>query len=163
MTPKLARWLVRLYPRDWQERYGEEFEALLQDGSGGFHAVVNVLCAALKVHLVPEATVGVIMDHFPNSVLSLSKKPSAFVPMAMSVTALAVLLGSIAASSGEVRDTDEGAIAHVWQLLMVGQLPILAYFLIRWLPRVPRQTLYVLALQIGAAMAAMAPVYLLGL
>ncbi len=106
---------------------------------------------------------GVIMNHFPNSVLSLSTKPSAFVPMAMSVTALAVLLGSIAASSGVVRDTDEGAVAHIWQLLMVGQLPILAYFLIRWLPRVPRQTLYVLALQIGAALAAMAPVYFLGL
>jgi hypothetical protein len=103
------------------------------------------------------------MSQYPDSVLSLSKKPSAFVPMAMSVTALAVLLGSIAASSGVERDTDEGAIAHIWQLLMVGQVPILAYFVIRWLPRMPRQTLYVLALQIGAALAAMAPVYFLGL
>lgn len=103
------------------------------------------------------------MQQYPNSVLSLSKKPSAFVPIAMSLTALAVLLGSIAASSGVVRDTDEGAIAHIWQLLMAGQLPILAYFAIRWLPRVPRQTLYVLALQIGAALAALAPVYFLGL
>jgi hypothetical protein len=83
--------------------------------------------------------------------------------MAMSLTALAVLLGSIAASSGVDRDTDEGAIAHIWQLLMAGQLPILAYFVIRWLPRVPRQALYVLALQIGAALAALAPVYFLHL
>jgi hypothetical protein len=163
MTPRLARWLVRLYPRDWRERYGEEFEALLQEGSGEFRALVNVLCAALRERVVPEATMGVEMNQYPYSVLSLSKKPSAFVPMAMSVTALAVLLGSIAASSGVVRDTDEGAIAHIWQLLMVGQVPILAYFVIRWLPRVPRQTLYVLALQIGAALAAMAPVYFLGL
>ena len=103
------------------------------------------------------------MHQYPDSVLSLSKKPSAFVPMAMSLTALAVLLGSIAASSGVVRDTDEGAIAHIWQLLMAGQLPILAYFVVRWLPRGPRQTLYVLALQIGVALAALAPVYLLGL
>jgi hypothetical protein len=163
MSPRLARWLVRLYPRDWRERYGEEFEALLQDGSGGVRAFVNVLCAALRERVVAEATMGVAMSEYPYSVLSLSKKPSAFVPMAMSVTALAVLLGSIAASSGVVRDTDEGAIAHIWQLLMVGQVPILAYFVIRWLPRVPRQTLYVLALQIGAALAAMAPVYFLGL
>jgi hypothetical protein len=35
--------------------------------------------------------------------------------------------------------------------------------LIRWLPRVPRRTLFVLAVQIGAALAAMAPVYFLGL
>jgi hypothetical protein len=163
MSPRLARWLVRLYPRDWRERYGEEFEALLQEGTGGVRALVNVLCAALRERVVAEATLGVAMDQYPYSVLSLSKKPSAFVPMAMSLTALAVLLGSIAASSGVTRDTDEGAIAHIWQLLMVGQVPILAYFVIRWLPRVPRQTLYVLALQIGAALAAMAPVYFLGL
>lgn len=102
------------------------------------------------------------MNQYPNSVLSLSKKPSAFVPMAMSLTALAVLLGSMV-TSGVARETDEGAIAHIWQLLMAGQLPILAYFVIRWLPRIPRQTLYVLALQIGMALAALAPVYLLGL
>lgn len=103
------------------------------------------------------------MNHYPASVLSLSRKPSAFVPMVMSVSALALLLGSIAARSGVVRDSDEGAIAHIWQLLMAGQLPLLTYFVFRWLPRVPRQTLYVLALQIGAALAAMAPVYFLGL
>jgi hypothetical protein len=163
VTPRVARWLVRLYPRDWRARYGKEFEALLEDGSDDFRTIVNVLRSALGERVVPAATLGVAMHQYPNSVLSLSKKPSAFVPMAMSLTALAVLLGSIAASSGVVRDTDEGAIAHIWQLLMAGQLPILAYFVIRWLPRAPRQTLYVLALQIGAALAALAPVYLLGL
>jgi hypothetical protein len=43
MTPRFARWLVRLYPR-----YGDELEALLQDGPGGFRALVNVLCRALR-------------------------------------------------------------------------------------------------------------------
>jgi hypothetical protein len=62
-----------------------------------------------------------------------------------------------------VREADEGPTAHIWQLLMAGQLPILAYFLIRWLPRVPRHTLFVFSLQIGTALAAMAPVYFLGL
>ena len=99
---------------------------------------------------------------YPNSVFSLSKKPSAFVPMTMSLTALAVVLGSIS-MFGVIHEADEGANAHIWQLLMVGQLPILAYFVIRWLPRVPRQTLYVLALQVGAALVALAPVYFLGL
>jgi hypothetical protein len=162
MTPRFARWLVRLYPRDWRERYGEEFEALLQDGPGGFRALVNVLCSALRERVVTPITLGVVMNQYPNSILSLSKKPSAFVPMAMSLTALAVVLGSII-MFGVVHEADEGAIAHIWQLLMAGQLPILAYFVIRWLPRVPRQTLYVLALQIGVALAALAPVYLLGL
>lgn len=81
--------------------------------------------------------------------------------MAMSLTALAVALGSITII-GVVHETDEGAIAHIWQLLIAGQLPILTYFLIRWLPRVPRHTLYVLMLQIGAALIAMALVYFFG-
>jgi hypothetical protein len=102
------------------------------------------------------------MHQYPDSVLWLGRKPSAFVPIAMSLAALAVLLGSIS-MSGVVHETDEGAIAHIWQLLMAGQLPILTYFVIKWLPRIPRQALYVLALQIGAALVAMAPVYFLGL
>jgi hypothetical protein len=46
---------------------------------------------------------------------------------------------------------------------MAVQLPILAYFLIKWFPKVPRYAMSVLALQIGAALAAMAPVYFLAL
>jgi hypothetical protein len=64
---------------------------------------------------------------------------------------------------GVVREADEGAVAHIWQLLLAGQVPILACFVITWLPRVPRQALSVLVLQIAAALAAMAPVYFLGL
>ncbi|HEV7610610.1 MAG TPA: hypothetical protein VGO37_01900 [Steroidobacteraceae bacterium] len=103
------------------------------------------------------------MSHPAGSVLSLGKKPSAFVPMLMSVTALALVLGNIVTSSGMVRESDEGATAHIWQLLMAGQLPLLLYFVFRWLPRLPRQALCVLAVQIGAALAAMTPVYFLGL
>jgi hypothetical protein len=102
------------------------------------------------------------MTHYPTSVLSLSRKPSAFVPMAMSLIALIVVLVQVLAF-GVVREADEGPNAHIWQLLIAGQLPILAYFLIRWFPRVPRYTVSVLALQIGAALAAMAPVYFLAL
>jgi hypothetical protein len=162
VRPRLARLLVRLYPRDWRARYGEEFEALLQDSRGGFRALVNVTWSALRERAVTPMPFGVVMTQYPNSILSLSRKPSAFVPMAMSLTALAVALGSII-TFGVVREADEGAVPHIWQLLMAGQLPILAYFVIRWLPRVPRQTLYVLALQIAVALAALAPVYLLGL
>ena len=102
------------------------------------------------------------MNQYPDSIRLLGSKPSAFVPMLMSVAALTLLLGGIAAGV-LVRETDEGAIAHIWQLLMAGQLPLLAYFVIQWLPRVARPALYVLAVQIGAAIAAMAPVYFLGL
>jgi hypothetical protein len=102
------------------------------------------------------------MNQNPGSLLLLSMKPSAFLPIAMSCMALAVVLLHIL-SFGIAREADEGPSAHVWQLLMAGQLPILAYFLMKWLPRLPRHTLLVLALQIVAALAATAPVYFLGM
>ena len=90
------------------------------------------------------------------------RQPSALVPIAMSVAALALVLGNVAIF-GVVRETDEGAVAHIWQLLMAGQMPVIAFFAIKWLPRAPRPTLVVLALQGGAALAAMAPVFFLNL
>lgn len=102
------------------------------------------------------------MSAYFSSVLALAKRPSAFVPISMSIVALGLVLVSIAVSS-VAREVDEGAIAHLWQILMVGQLPLLAFFLIKWLPRAPKAALSMLALQILAALAAMAPVYLLGL
>jgi hypothetical protein len=107
---------------------------------------------------------GVSMNQYFVSIRLLSGKPSAFAPMLMSAAALALVVGCIVARPDMVvRDGDEGAIAHIWQILMAGQLPLVAYFVIKWFPRVPRQTLYILALQIGAALAAMAPLYFLGL
>ncbi len=96
------------------------------------------------------------------------KQPSAFIPMTMSLTALALLGGAYAFSvatghGGLVREPDEGSIAHLWQLLMAGQMPLSLFFAIKWFPRAPRQALYVLGLQAGAALAAMAPVYFLNL
>ena len=90
------------------------------------------------------------------------KKPSAFLPVAMSLVALAVVLIHVAIF-GAAREADEGAAAHLWQLLMAAQLPLLAFFAIKWLPRSPRQALLVIALQAGAAVAALAPVFLLNL
>jgi hypothetical protein len=98
----------------------------------------------------------------PQSFGGIVKKPSALVPLMMSLAALAEVVVSIAIF-GVVHETDEGTAAHIWQLLMAGQMPILAFFAVKWLPRAPRQTLYVLALQTSAALAAMAPVFLLHL
>ena len=93
---------------------------------------------------------------------SLLARPSAFLPVAMSALALAVVLVAVAFFDG-ARQTDEGTAAHLWQLLVAGQLPIIAFFAIRWLPRSARSTLPVLAIQALALIAAMAPVYLLHL
>jgi hypothetical protein len=57
------------------------------------------------------------------------------------LTALVLVLGSVA-KFGAVHEADEGAIAHLWLLLMPGQLPLLAFFAIKWLPRAPSKRSY---------------------
>jgi hypothetical protein len=166
MHPRLARLLTRLYPRRWRERYGKEFEALLEMGSGDVRTLANSIWSALHEHIVP--TYGGNMDPNPNSFRNILKHPSAFLPLAMSLSAIGVLCGAaiygiLHGAHGIIRQPDEGTAAHLWQLLMAGQLPVLLFFAIKWLPRAPKQTLGVLALQAGAALASMAPVFFLGL
>jgi hypothetical protein len=88
----------------------------------------------------------------------LLKRPTAFIPIVMSVIALSIVLG-YAALFGVARQADEGAAAHMWQLLMAGQLPMIAFFAFNWFPIQPKQASLVAALQIGAALAAMFPIW----
>lgn len=155
-----ARLLTRLYPRRWRERYGAEFEALLLDRPDGPRAFLNVVRSALCEHVFP--TQGGTMDQPIRTFGAVVRQPSAFLPIVMSLTALAIVLVHIAIF-GAARQADEGAAAHLWQLLMAGQFPLLAFFAIKWLPRAPRQTVWVFVLQAGAALASMAPVFFLNL
>ena len=91
---------------------------------------------------------------------AILKVPSAFLPLAMSFGALATVLIYVAIV-GPVPQADEGTAAHIWQILMAGQIPIIVFFTIKWLPRTPRQALLVLVLQGSAALMALTPVYLL--
>jgi hypothetical protein len=61
----------------------------------------------------------------------------------------------------QVGRPDEGPEAHIWQILMTGQMPIALYFAIRWWRGNPRGTVSVLGIQILAWLAAAAPVFLL--
>jgi hypothetical protein len=78
----------------------------------------------------------------------------------MSVAALAIVAIHVA-FVGTARQADEGAAAHLWQILMAGQLPIIAYFAATSLPRTPREGSVVLSLQLLAALTAAAPVFIL--
>lgn len=91
---------------------------------------------------------------------SVLKQPTAIAPIAMSLAALALVMAHIALV-GTAPQPDEGTEAHLWQVLMAGQLPVIAFFAIESLPRAPRTTTIVLAVQIVAAVAAMVPVFLL--
>lgn len=97
-----------------------------------------------------------IQTNLPNTL----KHPSAFLPIAMSLLAVGVVLTHLV-FVGAAPQQDEGTAAHLWQVLMAGQLPIILFFAIRWLPQAPRGAIMVLALQGAAAVAALAPVYLL--
>ena len=88
------------------------------------------------------------------------KNPSAFLPLAMSFCALATVIIYVAVF-GPAPQADEGTAAHIWQILMAGQIPIIVFFAIKWLPRTPKEALLVLVLQGGAALMALAPVFLL--
>ena len=102
------------------------------------------------------------MEQGERSMWELMRRPSVLLPLAMSVAALVMVLGDVALF-GVVREKDEGAVAHLFQILMAGQLPMMAVFAVRWLPRCPRRAMGVLGMMVGAAAMACAPVFLLRL
>jgi len=88
------------------------------------------------------------------------KEPSALLPLIMSVVAIAIVYGH-AAVFGIVHEADEGTPAHIFQLLIALQIPIVAFFAVKWLPQAPKQALMILALQAAGVVVALAGVYFL--
>jgi hypothetical protein len=160
MNRRLAHLLTRLYPRRWRERYGEEFEEFLLDSRAGPKTWMDVLRGAAGEYIHPA--IGGAMNEYRTSFGTVVRQPSALIPLGMALTALTVVLIHIAVY-GAAREADEGPTAHIWQLLMVAQLPALLVFGIRWLPKAPKQAMGVLALLVTAILAAMAPVLILHL
>jgi len=76
-------------------------------------------------------------------------------------TAAASLVVEYLIRVGRVRQADEGTEAHLFQLLLVAQLPVIAYFALTNLPKQPRQSLVVLAMQFIAGVAALSLLYYL--
>lgn len=103
---------------------------------------------------------------YRTNVASLVKKPSAYAPLIMSGIALALLLGALASafmSGGIERQDDEGPIAHLYQLLMAGQIFVIAWFALRWGWRDLRAAVAVVALQGLAILITLAPLWYFGL
>ena len=102
------------------------------------------------------------MRTHPGNIAALVRKPSAIAPIVMSLAALGVVLVAMAIGAAKP-EPDENAEAHIWQLLMAGQLPFLGWFALRWLRQDFKAGLPIVALQIAAFGAALLPVWLLGL
>lgn len=160
MTHHKQHWLIRLYPPEWRRQYGDEMDELLRDRCG-LKDLLDVVRAALVERYYASKGAGK-MQTSPSSIQLLARRPSAFVPLVMSFAALSLLLVAIATGQAK-QQSDEGAIAHTWQLLMVGQVPILGWFMLHWLKRDFKTGLPILVVQIAAFAAALLPVWLLGL
>jgi len=102
--------------------------------------------------------------------IAIGQKPSAWAPVVMSLCALAMSLVFI-----EIHFFTEGVapqrgaggvagvVAHLWQLLMWAQIPVIAFFAFRWIREAPWQAVTVLIVQaVAAASAAVLPVLVLG-
>lgn len=91
---------------------------------------------------------------------SLLKQPSSWIPLAMSLAACLLVI-SYVAIFGVVKNEDEGTAAHIFQLLLAGQLPFILYFALKWLPKKTKQAVFVLLLQAIAGLIALILVFLL--
>jgi hypothetical protein len=83
---------------------------------------------------------------------NLLKKPSAFLPLLMSLAALLLLIGYVAfVGVPKPSAGDEGTAARVFQLLMGGQALVIGYFAVKYFRKHPSQTMFIIATQIAAA------------
>lgn len=93
--------------------------------------------------------------------------PTALVPLGFSLGALLIVLTHFGLHASDP-NSDEGAAAHIWQLLMAAQVPALALFTAKWFRRARRACLNVLmvhglAIAMSIGLAARAPLYFLGM
>jgi hypothetical protein len=61
---RIAQFLTRLYPANWRARYGDEFEALVEDSSPGWPGIFDLVKGAIRMQLSVPA--------FPKLALMLS-------------------------------------------------------------------------------------------
>ncbi|OGM98141.1 MAG: hypothetical protein A2735_00330 [Candidatus Yanofskybacteria bacterium RIFCSPHIGHO2_01_FULL_41_21] len=89
---------------------------------------------------------------------SLIKKPSAWIPIIIPLIFFAYLVIYISIF-GIVREEDEGTGAHLFQLWLALEPLMVGFFAIKWLPRAPKQAIFILALQIVAALLPISVVF----
>jgi hypothetical protein len=78
------------------------------------------------------------------------RRPTAWLPFAVSLGALAFVLG-YAAVSGSVAHQGERAPARLFQVLLLVDAVLIAVFAARWLPTMPKEATRIIAAQVLAA------------
>ena len=157
MKRSTADRLAGLYPREWRNRFGDEFVDLLEIQPFGPGTLWDVAVAALNEHALTLNTKEAQVAYVSN-VISLAGKPSGFIPLLCSFAALTTVVVALASGAG-ARQPDEGAAAHIFQVLIVAQAPMLAFFGLRWARKTTWAALTILIAQIFAIGVAIAPVW----
>ena len=157
MRRSTAELLAGFYPREWRNRFGVEFVDLLEGQPLGADVVWDVAVAAMTEHVRYRTTAEARMAYASN-VATLAGRPSAFIPLLCSFSALVTVVLALVATSG-ARQPDEGGAAHIFQLLIVAQAPMLAFFAFRWARKTTWAALTILAAQTFAIAVAIAPVW----
>lgn len=157
-SPRL-HWLLRLYPRAWRDRYGDELSDLIATERLNGLVVLDVVLGAAKEHMFTTFSKGEkVMAICRGSAGTLARMPSAYMPLAMSALAFLLVLGSILLF-GAVRQADEGAAAHLFQLLVIGQVPLVAWSLFQRMKGDKALALAVFGLQAAFLGIALLPVW----
>ena len=58
---RLMRTFARLYPAAWRRRYGDEFEALLEDSGATWRGALDVLRGALMMHMNTRSSIKIVV------------------------------------------------------------------------------------------------------
>lgn len=85
------------------------------------------------------------------------RRPTAFLPLLMSVASIGMVIAHVALY-GVVHESDEGTPAHVFQLLMMAQVPIVVLFAVQRLRAAPVAAANVLLVQVATGCCAVAVV-----
>ena len=95
--------------------------------------------------------------------LKALKSPSAWIPLALTVAMLGVFVLYFAGVIPPDPTGDEGTGAHLFQIWLVLEVITVGFFAVKWLPTRPKETLYVLGLQIVLALIPLSIVFSLHL
>lgn len=119
-------WLIRLYPKAWRERYGDELLDLIEAEGVGLPLYYDIAKVALAERLFDRSGLRAARPVRAGGTIALTlRTPSALIPLIMSAVAFLMVMATVAAF-GMPHGKDEGVTAHLFQLLIVGQLPFLA-------------------------------------
>jgi hypothetical protein len=125
MTSRTAARLVRLYPRCWRTRYGQEFAALLEQHPFSFKTFANVLWS------VGEAHMQAAISHECNQGIIVGSVWSAWM---IAVVAGLILLGMVDDSPLLAAMDQSSIFAASWKLIQAGCVLAVSAIVIAGLP-----------------------------